>query len=371
MSGDPLWGDAGLTGILAAFQGGEPFVVHGSLDRLPAWMQSKGLQSIDGLDRLYTGRILHGRRDCGPRSTLIPQGSVAALIAAGEALYLPEVAEAIPGAAGWLRDLEQSLGIPAGSARATAWVAPAGEGTAEHLDAEDVISIQLLGRKSFAVAEPAAIPFAAGFQYGPGIPAAADLYPQAAHGFPKDAEYTTVDLRPGSLVVLPRGHWHHTRCQEVSIALSIILSPPTLLDWMLGVLRHRGLEETFWRRPLYGTPDAMAFAQSAEKLSVMAAALEADCAGGLWSDRTTLQWIPTKMIEYTDRFELIDRYDGSRRTLEPMDQLKLFLTWQGSRSSAYTVAEARRVFGAPIDALLQSLVQAGALYRWPVSRGQT
>ncbi len=371
MSGDPLWGDAGLTGILAAFQGGEPFVVHGSLDRLPAWMQSKGLQSIDGLDRLYTGRILHGRRDCGPRSTLIPQGSVAALIAAGEALYLPDVEEAIPGAAGWLRDLEQSLGIPAGSARATAWVAPAGEGTAEHLDAEDVISIQLLGRKSFAVAEPAAIPFAAGFQYGPGIPAAADLYPQAAHGFPKDAEYTTVDLRPGSLVVLPRGHWHHTRCQEVSIALSIILSPPTLLDWMLGVLRHRGLEETFWRRPLYGTPDAMAFAQSAEKLSVMASALEADCAGGLWSDRTTLQWIPTKMIEYTDRFELIDRYDGSRRTLEPMDQLKLFLTWQGSRSSAYTVAEARRVFGAPIDALLQSLVQAGALYRWPVSRGQT
>lgn len=371
MSGDPLWGDAGLTGVLAAFQGGEPFVVHGSLDRLPAWMQSEGLQSIDGLDRLYTGRILYGRRDCGPRSTLIPQGSVAALIAAGEALYLPDVAEAIPDAAGWLRDLEQSLGIPAGSARATAWVAPAGEGTAEHLDAEDVISIQLLGRKSFAVAEPAAIPFAAGFQYGPGIPAAADLYPQAAHGFPKDAEYTTVDLRPGSLVVLPRGHWHHTRCQEVSIALSVIVSPPTLLDWMLGVLRHRGLEATAWRRPLYGTPDAAAFAQSAADLSALAAALEADCADGLWNDGTTLQWIPTKVLEYTDRVELIDRYDGSRRLLELTDQLKLFLTWQGSRSSAYTVAEARRVFGASIDAQLQSLVQAGALYRWPVSRRPT
>ena len=366
---DNLFGEAGLVGVVEAFEGGEPFVVHGSRDRLPEWMNHQCLSSAEALCAQYTGRILSGRRDRSPRSTLVEDGSAAELLAAGEALYLPDVGEVIEGAATWLRRFESVLGVPAGCARATAWIAPAGEGTAVHLDAEDVISIQLVGRKTFAVAEPAALRFPVGFQFGPCIPAAAELYPQAADGFPQghDAVFTPVDLLAGSVLVLPRGHFHHTRAAEVSLSLSIIITPPILLDWALGVLRHQALQDPEMRRPLYGAPTPTQRAYCASGFATLAASLDQAGNGEGWSEATTLQGLPSITVRPGDPPHMYNHYDDTRRALELTPEARALLKWWGGRSEAFTVAQARAALGPGVEASLDLLVREGVLYRWPVS----
>ena len=259
-----MFAPAGIAGLLTAFEGGEPFVVHGDPARFPPWLRESPLRSVEDVCAAYRGRILHGRREGGARFHLLERGAPAELLAGGEALYLPDIADVVPAASSWLRELELSLGIPSGCARATAWVAPAGEGTALHFDAEDVISIQLSGSKRFEVGEPVALGNAASYQFGPGIPAAADLYPQCAAGFPDAAaaRFTTLAMQPGSVLALPRGHWHRTHCETPSLSISVVLSPPLLMDWALGVLRHWALEAPRWRAPLYGAP------QDAEKVAM-------------------------------------------------------------------------------------------------------
>lgn len=364
---DRLVGEPGLAGLKASLQGGEPFVVHGDPLRLPDWMRHETLASIEAFCAHYSGRILHGRLDRGPRSTLVERGSAADLFASGEALYLPDVDEKFSNSKDWIRNLEIELNIPRGSARATAWLAPADEGTALHFDAEDVLSIQLLGTKVFDVAEPAALRYPTGFQYGPGIPAAADLYPQAADGFPDPAgaHFTSVELRPGSVLVLPRGHWHRTRCITASLSLSVILSPPTGLDWMLARLRHRALESAVWRQPLYGAPDVV----EAERLTrAMAGVLASLDAGDDAAAAATLQRIPTVTLEGGPDWVRRDHYDGRSEPVTPPALALTVLAGVAAGSAAFTVADARARHGEGVDAALEWLEGAGLLYRWPYPR---
>lgn len=366
---DALLGEAGVGALIEAFQGGEPFVVHGDRGRLPAWLNHSSLQSVEALCADYQGRILYGRRDGGPKSVLIEHGSAGDLLAAGEALYLPDLSEVISESDSWLRNFESIVGIPAGTARATAWVAPAGEGTALHLDAEDVLSIQLVGCKCFEVAEPAALPYASGYQFGPGIPAAAALYPQAVDGFPdaEHAHFTPVELEPGSVLVLPRGHWHRTRCHTVSLSVSIVCAPPLFLDWALGVLRHRALQDSRWRRPLYGAPTPAQRAALAQAWAPLLAGL-ADASGdATWTEATTLQWSPTRRFEAGDPPRLRDLYEGTDQALALEPAVLSLLSRLAHHPAAFTVAEARDQWQLQAIEHLQALVEIGALYRWPVA----
>jgi 50S ribosomal protein L16 3-hydroxylase len=362
--GADVFADAGIDGVRASFSGGEPFVVHGDRARLPAFLRDPALLSIESLAAHYRGRILHGRSEQGPRSALVTEGSVSALLAAGEALYLPDLLDVLPGAEAWLRTLETALGIPAGSARITAWMAPQGEGTALHFDAEDVISIQLVGEKCFEVAESVALPAPLGFQYGPGIPAAADLYPQAAEGFPDPtgATFTAVQMQPGSVLVQPRGYWHRTRCRTPSLSVSIILSPPSRLDWLLGLLRHRGLGVPAWRRPLYGQPTAEEALAAAEALKNL---ITPDLHT---AEAVTLQRIPTVTLELGPPVVRVERYDGSRTPLEAPELALRIWSDLAASTAAFTVGDARLRYGAAADAALEWLVAHGCLYRWPVPR---
>lgn len=81
-----------------------------------------------------------------------------------------------------------------------------------------------------------------------------ELYPQAAKGFPgpEGAQFTTVEMRPGSVLFMPRGTWHRTEADEDSFSVSIILRPPAAVEALLDQLRWLLLQDPRWRRPLYG-----------------------------------------------------------------------------------------------------------------------
>ena len=78
-----------------------------------------------------------------------------------------------------------------------------------------------------------------------------------AAGFPDpaDAEFTGMDMAPGSVLFMPRGMWHYTEASQDSVAVSIIVNPPPAVDAILGQLKFILLQDSRWRTPLYGAWD--------------------------------------------------------------------------------------------------------------------
>ena len=383
---DPEWttlfGPLGIKGLSDAFCGGEPLVAHGSRDRFPTWMSAPVLSTAATLIESYRGRTLFSRLTAGPQAGLSSDARAADLFRVGCALYLPDIAAYLPNVAPWLATLELALNIPSGSARITAWVAPPGEGTSLHLDAEDVISIQLSGTKIFEIAEPAALPFPAGYQYCPDAPAVADLYPQVPGGFPdaKTAVFQSIDMQPGSILVLPRGHWHRTRCTEASLALSVILSPPTRMDWALSVLRQRLLSFPAWRQPIYNSSTERRAALSlTETLPTLVANTPFATAWDMgthvdtMSPDTTLQRVPHVLIELIDKScRITDRTTGHSTTVE--SPIEMTIVWILHQTGAFTLADCQAASphlpAHKIHEQISMLIKMGALYRLPLPRAK-
>ena len=378
-----LFGPLGLQGLLDAFSGGEPLVAHGSRHRLPTWMSTSVLSTAETLTETYRGRVLFSRLSAGPQAGLSADVRAADVYRVGCALYLPDVAAYLPDAAAWLATLETSLGIPAGSARITAWVAPAGEGTSLHLDAEDVISIQLSGTKIFEIAEPAALPFPVGYQYCPDAPTVADIYPQVPDGFPDatTADFQPIEMQPGSVLVLPRGHWHRTRCSEASLALSIVLSPQTRLEWVLSTLRQRLLSYPEWRQPIYTSPEERTALLDLtgtlpHLLTGIPFATAWDTRAHLtpMSSQTTLQRVPHVSIECIHgSWAVTDRPSGHQTLIEaPIEPV---LRWLMHQTGAFTLAQCEaatpHVSAQNLQQFITSLIHMNALYQWPLTRAKT
>ena len=232
----------------------EPVVIHGALERLGAPFDDPMLRDFPALCARDRGRILFGKGSTGPKSILIENVDPYDLHEMGLSLYLPDIEPLVPSATSFLRALESSLGLAPGEARITAWASPATDGIACHFDAEEVFSIQLAGVKHFHLAESHALRSPVGIQYGPGIPPSPELYPQVAEGFPdpKDFTFSKIEMKPGTVLFVPRGMWHFTQADEDSLSISVILSPRSAAERVLEQLRTQLLQDANWRRPPYG-----------------------------------------------------------------------------------------------------------------------
>jgi hypothetical protein len=168
------------------------------------------------------------------------------------------------------------------------WASPRSDGASTHFDAEDVISVQLTGAKKFEIAPMKEYAYPYGAQFGPGVPAFAEIYPQLEKGFPEvvETEFQVVDMKPGSVLFMPRGTWHRTTAAQDSFAISIMVRPPCVVEHFLEQLKNVLLQDPEWRRPLYGVRgDAKQRQQALERvkkvLDTAPRALQAISAGDL------------------------------------------------------------------------------------------
>jgi len=239
----------------------ELMVVHGPLKRLPPPFGNAELASLGALFSRYTGRVLFGKGTKGPRSIPVQQVNPAHLYAMGLSLYLPDLEPALPGATAFLRELEKSLGVGEGDTQITAWASPGAEGIACHFDPAEVISIQLHGIKRFYVSKTKAVTYPVGPQFGPHIPALPVHYMQSPEGFPNpdEFEFTEIEMKPGSVLFIPRGVWHRTEADQDSLSVSINITPKSTGECLLRELHTLLIQDPDWRRPIYGasTPEAL------------------------------------------------------------------------------------------------------------------
>lgn len=257
-------------------------VVHDSPARLPAPLRHAALNDVHALAQVYRGRLAFTSGPKSPDMAAAEKVSARTLWQMGLTVYFNDITPYVPGLDGMLRQIETELGVRAGCARCGAFASPPGDGLACHYDAEEVISIQLRGRKRFYLAPVSELPQPYGMQYSPGCAPYDELYPQVAQRFPDWhlASFETVDMQPGSVLFMPRGTWHRSEAVDESLAVSIILRPPAMLDSALEQLRLLLLQDPRWREPLYGLQrDAAANTAIAARLAelpAIAATLQAE-----------------------------------------------------------------------------------------------
>jgi cupin superfamily protein len=242
------------TDFLRLYWPDRPFAAHGSPQRLPSALRVPELQSVKALAAKYRGRMAFGNAATTSRTVVIENTNPALLLRMGLSLYMVDIVAMVPTLGDLLRQLERELGAPARTARIGAFAAPPSNGVTCHFDAEEVFSIQLHGEKRFHIGGAPDIEQPWGMQFNPGDPSFDDLYAQVPAGFPDPGkcEFETVDMKPGTVLFMPRGTWHYTESGEDSLSVSIVVRTPAAFECALEALRLRMLRDARWRRPLYG-----------------------------------------------------------------------------------------------------------------------
>ncbi len=303
----------------------------GKLDRLPKPLQHPVLSSIDALTASYKGRVSFGNAKTGSRTVAVEHISPDMLLKMGLSLYLPEIVRLIPGLTELLHEAESAVGAPPGCARIGAFIAPEENGVTCHMDAEEVFSIQLIGEKRFFISKQKGLEQPFGIQFNPGDVTYDDMYPQSTAGFPDPdaSEFECVEMKPGSVLFMPRGTWHRTETRGLSLSVSIILRPPSAVESVLDALRARLLQDSAWRRPLHG-----AWGQGSERIAAdqqLTQLLESlpDIASGL-----TLEDVRQTAYSENDRNENL----GPESYFQVKPESTLKLTMKGQSMQAKVIA---------------------------------
>ncbi len=361
----------------------QPFAVHGPLERLPAPFTAPILKDFSALSARYRGRVLFGRGKSGPKSLMADHLPAASLFEMGLSLYLPDIEPYLPGATDFLRGLEADLGLAPGDARITAWASPSDDGIACHFDAEDVFSIQIAGTKRFHVAEIPALVNPVGFQYGPGIMPVDDMFAQMRHGFPdpETAVFTEVVMQPGSVLFVPRGHWHRTEAAAHSLSLTVVISPMTRADAVLRAMRGILLQNPAWRRPSYGAGETRGEGDVDALLAGLVDAVRqidaSDLRPGPSGKEPWFQRLPAARLQadaLPERLAVVVRFVTAMGVLgEPLvlDDVAWpsgaagFVRWLGERASAFGMADMARaapeMTAQDRQFVLGTLIRAGAV----------
>jgi ribosomal protein L16 Arg81 hydroxylase len=146
--------------------------------------------------------------------------------------------------------LADFLGAPRRKVIASLFYTPAGGGAVPHFDKNENFTIQLTGAKRWQVGETPMVACAPD-SYTLGSSVITPVLAPLLAGAQRPPE-RTVDLKPGTLLYVPRGTVHHTGAGEPSWSLNLSYTVSTWLDLLQAGLQQRLAASPRWRGMVTG-----------------------------------------------------------------------------------------------------------------------
>jgi 50S ribosomal protein L16 3-hydroxylase len=232
-------------------------VVHGDVDRLQQIPSFALVSDLPAMMRVYRSLVMvYGAEvvdetEGVANRMLLPPEDALRRYARGCTMEFDCADTFLPGMRPWIVALQRELELPEGSfAKGIVYASPHGGGLGAHFDAYDNFIIQLRGRKNWYLL-PNRNAVSPTIHYDldeqPFVPDELRPYWQgeAPRRFLDEAE--CVELRPGSVLFLPRGYWHATSAADEVLSVNVTFSVPTWLDLLIAALRGRLVADPRWR----------------------------------------------------------------------------------------------------------------------------
>ena len=236
-----------------------PLLHHGPLSRLDELAAAPELSSPTAiLDAMARRRFqLYVQRQGEPFHEVEISSSGPSLFAKGATYTCFGVERFVPAVRDLLYEIKCDLELPALAPTCHGYVSGTGARIRAHFDRQENLSIQVVGRKRWQLAENHTVTFpdenhALGTRPAKTLRRLSNKWPKR---MPKPTR--TVLMRPGSALFFPRGMWHATETMTPSVSLTLIFPVPNWAQTLTARLLERLTLEERFREPASSSPAAL------------------------------------------------------------------------------------------------------------------
>ena len=240
-----------IADFFAQYSKNEPLVVHENYVYLRPLTEMPMLASLDSLLKSWPSLIqahLPDVRDEVSSIDTTPKDAQK-LFDNGMGLLFNEAQNVSPLLQNWLHEIRCDLGLSSLTyGRCLIYATPDGKGTAAHFDQNINFVLQIHGTKKWKVAKNRHVenPMT---RHTMGQPTDPELMSYTEGPMPTEMpeDALSFELKPGSMLFVPRGSWHSTEAEGDALALNFTFTAPTWLDLFSAALRSRLALSPDWR----------------------------------------------------------------------------------------------------------------------------
>ncbi len=243
----PLIHPLKMTEFLSHFRNNEPFVVHHDSNE---HLELRSF-SLPNLLSSWTDSVQVHLPDLRDEASAVdvPAAEAKKMFEEGMGILFNDINRFYPLLQDWVDTLKSDLGISAQTyGRSLIYVTPDGKGTAPHFDQNINFVLQVSGTKTWTMGKNSSVmnPMVRHTMGQPVDPEMMSyLIEPMAEQMP--AKIMRFELKPGSLLFVPRGMWHETQAEGEALSLNFTFTAPTWADLFLAALRSRLVLSPEWR----------------------------------------------------------------------------------------------------------------------------
>ena len=285
-----------LTEFFSHYEKGEPFVIHHKDEHIDVLKSLPFLQSLETLINSWPHTIQAHLPDARDEisSIDITTKDALKLFNNGMGLLFNEAHTISPVLADWLEQIKLELGLSMLTyGRCLIYATPDGKGTAAHFDQNINFVLQIHGTKIWNMAKNDFVenPLT---RHTIGQMPDPELMSYLQEPMPEEmpGSAKSYELKPGSLLFVPRGYWHATEAQGDALALNFTFTAPTWLDLFTAALRGRLAQSPEWRATADGVGSSEQREEAEAKFNLLLQDLVKDLP----------QWRAGDILEATDPF---------------------------------------------------------------------
>jgi 50S ribosomal protein L16 3-hydroxylase len=240
-----------FTEFLDHYKKNKPFVIHHGPAELQQLRDLSQVSSLEALLASWPDKVQVHLPDLRDEASAIEVSASEAkkYFDQGMGLLFNDTNRFCPILQEWVKQLRSDLGVSAQTyGRSLIYATPDGQGTAPHFDQNINFVLQIHGTKKWKLASNQSVtnPME---RHTMGQPVDPEMLSYLNGPMPDlmPAEEISIELKPGSLLFVPRGVWHSTEAQGHALALNFTFTAPTWADLLLGALRSRLVLSPEWR----------------------------------------------------------------------------------------------------------------------------